>query len=70
MGCHVEPKAKHLVFAREILRFAQNDTPHFICERALFIFYILYYKFLFRIVNLVASEKTLWRFAAGSKGLF
>ena len=32
MGCHVEPKAKHLASVREILRFAQNDTPHFICD--------------------------------------
>jgi hypothetical protein len=32
MDCHVEPKAKHLAFVREILRFAQNDTPQFICD--------------------------------------
>jgi len=30
--------AKHLAFVREILRFAQNDTPHFICDRPLVLF--------------------------------
>ena len=35
MGCHAEPKVKHLACASQILRFAQNDMYHFICHRAL-----------------------------------
>ncbi len=42
MSCHAEPKAKHLAFAEEIsafegqiLRCAQNDIHHLMCERPL-----------------------------------
>jgi len=37
-GCHVEPKAKHLAYASEILRSAQNDIHHLSCDKALRIF--------------------------------
>jgi hypothetical protein len=33
MSCHAEPKAKHLAYAKEIFRFAQNDIHYFICHR-------------------------------------
>jgi hypothetical protein len=35
MGCHAEPKVKHLACEHQILRFAQNDMYCFVCHRQL-----------------------------------
>jgi len=54
MGCHVEPKAKHLAFVREIPHFrlrqsyggqvAQDYTPHFIYDGPIALFVSVYFR--------------------------